>query len=248
MDAGTRNFLLLKLAETLGVIAVIMIAGTSQRLTYKPVQFKYPQRESRASISVYIAALVIAVLLFLTPLKEKIPAAGGQLLLTAQLLAALLSLGAGAFALFTRRQPLLSAGWGAKPNLKLGLRIGIMLVFLTIFLRGKVMTIVNGVTAAEGIAFALILLTCLAEETLFRGYLQLRMTSWLGKPAGWLAASGMFVLWSLPRLIAWPADLWLNLLVLIAQSLLLGWLMHKTGHVLAPALYRAVSEWLTILQ
>ena len=247
MDVATRNFLLLKLAETLGVIAVIMIAGTSQRLKYKPVQFKYPQREGRASITVFILILAATVIFYFTPVGKNILSNGSDRSLVGQFIIALVCLVIAAVALFYRHQPLLSAGWGAKPNLKLGLRIGVMLVFLVIFLRGKVMSIVDGVTASEGIALLLLLGICLAEETIFRGYLQLRITSWLGKPVGWLVTSALFVIWQLPRLLASPADLWLNLTVIIIQSLLLGWLMQKTGHVIAPALYRTISDWLTIL-
>lgn len=247
MDAATRNFLLLKLAETMGVIAVIMIAGTSERLKYRPVQFKFPQREARASITVFILCLTAAILFYLTPFtKDFVPAAASQPLIR-QLILAFVCLAIAAFALLYRQQPLLSAGWGAKPNLLLGLRIGVMLLFLSIFLGGKFMSIVNGVTAEEGTALLLLLGICLAEETLFRGYLQLRFSAWLGKPAGWLATSGLFVIWSLPRLLVLPAPLWLNLPILIIQSLLLGWLMQKTGHVIAPILYRTVSDWLTIL-
>ncbi len=248
MDAQTSRYLLLKLAETLGVVAVMLIAGTSQRLQYRPVQFKYPQREGRVSISVYLVALAVAVLFSFTAFKDRFLTGETNQLLTGELILALVCLGVGAFALFYRRQPLLSAGWGAKPNLMLGLRIAIMLIFLTIFLRGKLMSIVNGVTADEGMALALLLGISLAEETLFRGYLQLRMVSWLGQPTGWLAVSGMFILWRLPWLIASAEILWLSLAVLIVQSLLLGWIMQKTGHTAAPALYRAVSDWLTIVK
>lgn len=248
MDLATRNFLLLKLAETLGVIAVMMIAGTSQRLKYRPVQFKYPQRERRASITVYVLILAVVIIFYFTPIGKILLPAGGNPTLTTRLIVALVCLAIAAIVLFQRRQPLLSAGWGAKPNLKLGLRIGVMLVFLVIFLRGKLMSIVDGVTTSEGVALLLLLGICLAEETLFRGYLQLRITSWLGKPAGWLVTSTMFIVWQLPRLLTSPADLWLNLAVIITQSLLLGWIMQKTGHVIAPVLYRAVSDWLIILK
>lgn len=246
MDPATRNFLLLKLAETLGVIAVMMIASTSSGLVYRPVDFKYPRREGRVSVTVYLLILAAAVFIFLStidfsPLEKALAPLGKQVIVSA------LALGIAAVALLYRRQPLLSAGWGRAPNLRLGLRIGIMLVFLTIFLRGKVMAIINGVSGEEGILLLLILGISLAEETVFRGYLQLRMNAWLSKPNGWLLTAGLFVIWQLPRLLTGQPDLWLNLVVLVVQSFLLGWLMQKTGHVLAPALYRTFSEWITYL-
>ena len=36
------------------------------------------------------------------------------------------------------------------------------------------------------------------------------------------------------------------LLVTLIQGLLLGWIMQKSGHVLAPILYRAVSLWMLV--
>ena len=55
-------------------------------------------------------------------------------------------------------------------------------------------------------------------------------------------------LWLLP--LYWPAGLAaaaLPLAVQLAQSLLAGWMMQKSRHVLAPALYRAISAWLSLL-
>ena len=246
MDPTTRYYLLLKLAETLGVIAVMMIAGTGGGMVFRPVEFKYPKREARVSLIVYILALGLAVLIYCTGFDLNLPIAA-ETGLTQRLLLAILTLGVAAAALFIRRQPLLSAGWGGRQNLRLGLRTGLMLVFLTIFLRGKLTAIVNGISGGEGIELLLLIGICLAEETVFRGYLQLRVNSWLGTPRGWMLVSALFVLWQLPRLLLAPVTLWIDLPVLVIQSFLLGWMMQKTGHVIAPALYRIISEWITFL-
>ena len=49
-------------------------------------------------------------------------------------------------------------------------------------------------------------------------------------------------IWVLPF-----ASLGVLLLVTLIQGLLLGWIMRKSGHVLAPALYRAVAAWLLLI-
>lgn len=251
MDVATRNFLLLKLAETLGVVAVILIAGTSKGLNFRPVNFKYPQREGRVSVAISLLVLAIAALIFLSNMQlrmlEDFDWLPEQAPLARQLLVALASLGVVVLALLYRKQPFLSAGWGNRKNLALGVRIGLMLVFLTIFLRGKIMAIINGVSGQEGILLLFIVVIALAEETVFRGYLQLRFSSSLGQPTGWLATSALFVLWQLPRLLSSGEDLWMGLLFASVQSFVLGWLMHKNGHVSAPVLYRTFSEWITYL-
>lgn len=122
-----------------------------------------------------------------------------------------------------------------------------MLVFLTIFLRGKIFSLLNGVTAEEGFTLLVLIGISFAEESIFRGYIQMRLSSWLGDRNGWLLTSLLFVLWHLPRLIQNPTVLWANLGLLVVQSVLLGWAMQKGGHVIAPALYRAISDWLNIL-
>ena len=247
MDITTRNFLLLKLAETLGVIAVILIAGTSGKMIFRPVDFKYPTREGRVSSGLYAILLVLAFVYYLSGLDFRLPLddflqSHGQ-----QLVLALVGLGIIVIALYFRRQPPLSAGWGRKQNRTIGLRVGLMLVFFSIFLRGKISAIIDGVSAQEGLALLLIVLTSLCEETIFRGYLQLRVSSWLGKTPGWLVVSAAFVLWHLPRLLLDLPHIWINLLLISVQSLLLGWIMQKSGHVAAPILFRAVSDWLTLI-
>lgn len=246
MDIITRNFLLLKLAEVFGVIAVLMIAGTSKHMIFRPVDFKYPKREGRISTGLFVILFLVSYFFYtlgvdINLFPDKILNGLGN-----QLALGLICLGITAAVLFYRRQPLLSAGWGRKQNTRLGLRIGILLIFLTIFLRGKIGTIIDGVSAQEGIALALLLGISLAEEIIFRGYLQLRFSSWVGK-YGWLLTAALFVLWRLPFLMLDSTGLWLNLALLIVQSVLLGWIMKRTGHVLASGLFRAVSDWLTIL-
>ena len=65
--------------------------------------------------------------------------------------------------------------------------------------------------------------------------------------AGWLATAALFVLCQLPRLLANPEQLVFNLVLVVGQSVVAGYLMRRSGHVLAPGLYRAVSVWLLLM-
>ena len=242
------KFLISKFSEFLGVIAVLLIAGTSGGLTFRPVDFKYPKREVRFSAVLYGLILLVSLGLYSRLVPQGIFNMQAPLdYLQRELTLALISLVLGLGLLFYRHQPFLSAGWGKNPNLKTGLRVGLMLVFLTVFLRGKIFSLIDGVSAQEGLALLFCIVIAIAEESVFRGYLQLRLSAWLGKRNGWLLTSLAFVIWRLPILFFNPADFWINLFTLVIQSILLGWIMQKSGHVLAPGLYRAVSDWLLYL-
>ncbi len=151
-----------------------------------------------------------------------------------------------ALALAARRQPLRSAGWN-RTGLGMALRLTVALVFLTIFLRGKIYALLNGITADEGLTLLIWIGISLAEESIFRGYLQLRQADRVGPPYAWILTALLYTLWQIPRLMCEPSMLLLYLGLALGQGLVLGWVMHKSGHVLAPALYRAVSEWLFLV-
>jgi membrane protease YdiL (CAAX protease family) len=242
-------FVISKLAEFLGVIAVLLIVRLSQRLKYRPVAFKYPSREGIISLSLYGLILFLAAYYYGSDLYLNIDIFPGITPdLNQQFVLALVCLLLFVLALFIRRQPLLSAGWGRRQNFSNGLRLALVLVFLTIFLRGKIFTLINGISAEEGYSLIILLVISLAEESIFRGYIQLRLNSWAGNKNGlWLAAL-LFVIWQIPRMLVLTGNIWINFGLIAVQSLLLGWTMKQGGHVIAPALYRAVSDWMDVLK
>ena len=101
-------------------------------------------------------------------------------------------------------------------------------------------------SALEALGFTLIV--ALLEETTFRGFIQPRLAAWWGAAPGWLATAGFYVLWQLPRLLAAPETFLSNLIIVTAQSLVASYIMQRTSHVLSPALYRAVSDWLFFIK
>jgi membrane protease YdiL (CAAX protease family) len=89
----------------------------------------------------------------------------------------------------------------------------------------------------------------LTEETVFRGYIQMRLSWWIGQWAGLALTAALFSLWHLP---AWlnrvPIETGLLLAGLtFVQGLVLGWIMSKSQNVIAPALYRSISIWMNFL-
>jgi membrane protease YdiL (CAAX protease family) len=146
-----------------------------------------------------------------------------------------------------RRQPPKSAGWN-RLTLRTGLLAGLSLALLSIFLRAKFTAIFSGVSPVQFSALLLVAVTSLAEETVFRGYLQQRLVWWLGKRWGFLLTAGLYLLWRLPLMLAMPPDtLVANLVLAALQSLLLGWIMQSFGNVTAPIVYRVISLWCSFL-
>jgi hypothetical protein len=43
------------------------------------------------------------------------------------------------------------------------------------------------------------------------------------------------------------SGVWFPVVVQLVQSILLGWIMHRSGNVLASGLYQAASFWVAIL-
>jgi membrane protease YdiL (CAAX protease family) len=240
------------LSEWLGVAAVIMIAGVSPMLKkIRRVEFQFPERDANFAFTLFVLIYVFAFEYYSNSIFNffKVAAAsfaGGEIAL--QMILAVVCLIPFIIALIVRGQPLKSIGWG-RENLRAGLTVGLMLAVLTIFLRGKFMTMLAGVSPAKLAILLVVLLYSLAEETIFRGYIQLRLDSRLGQKWGWLASTALYVIWQLPgRLGVLPfTQLWPILLVALIQGLLLGWIMKKSGHVLAPALYRAFSLWIMLV-
>jgi membrane protease YdiL (CAAX protease family) len=88
-----------------------------------------------------------------------------------------------------------------------------------------------------------------AEETLFRGYVQVRWVAALGWWPGFLLASAVMSLFHLPILLLADHLTLLNALVEVIKimplSLLLGYALQKNGNIVAPAF---IHLWLNLIQ
>lgn len=85
------------------------------------------------------------------------------------------------------------------------------------------------------------------EEILFRGYLQSRLVAWLGRYQGWVLASVVMALTHLPQRVliqgmGFPGAI-ASSLGLIPISLFMGFVMLRTGNVIAPAISHTFADW-----
>lgn len=245
------TILLTHIAEWLGVSAFAWILALVPKFKTAPIIFKYARRDGMIALFLGASALLFAVALTTVGLSETIdrwfPVSGPASALLHPFVLAVASLLPFVAALLTRGQPPMSAGWSGK-RLRTGLQVGLTVVLLTIFLRNRVMDIVGGLETDEVTYLLFALGIALCEETIFRGYIQLRLDSWLGGKRGWVAAALLFAVFRFPALLAAgdTNQALFGLLLVLGESLTAGWLMRKSGHVLAPALYRAVSIWMGV--
>jgi len=85
------------------------------------------------------------------------------------------------------------------------------------------------------------------EEFAFRGYLQTRLVAWLGTATGWVAASLIMALAHVVQRMAvqglGPVEALLSSLALLPISLFAGYVMLRTGNVMAPGLFHTMANW-----
>jgi len=252
MNAFDLKYWLGYLSEWLGVIAVVMIAGTSPLFKkIRRIDFRFPRRETTFALILFALIFFFAFQFFSNRIFEFMRSFAGELQggeVAQRMLIAVISLLPLLALLIVRGQPPKSIGW-SKENTRTSLTMGVLFVLLVVFLRGKFLTLLQGVSPEQGSLLFVVLVWCLAEETIFRGYIQLRLMSFLGQTWGWLATTFLYVLWQLPGNAVFTSfsTEWPHLVIALVQGLLLGWIMRKTYHVAAPVLLRAAATWLMLI-
>lgn len=246
------RLLLAYFSEWLGVAAVAWLLSLAPRLRHQPIGFRYARRDGLTALGVYASILAFSFLFGTGGLANtlagwfKVPTLAEPLI--RPLLLAVICVVPFILACIIREQPPKSMGWNAK-QLRFGLQVGLAMALLTIFLRNRVMDVISGISSDEGLYLLIALGIALAEETIFRGYIQTRLEWWLGPNYGLVATALMYAAWRFPAALiqglSFPM-LMLNLGIALMQGLVAGWLMRKTGHVAAPAIYRAISMWMNV--
>jgi membrane protease YdiL (CAAX protease family) len=257
------NQLFIFIIEWMGVIAVTLLLSLSPAFKKrKPVKFVYPRREGFVALGLFALILVVQVLFItqtkqsaLPPILPPVVSPKANFAFTPDDLLRQVAVMAGAIAPFlvalaVRRQPLLSVGM-ARWSWRIGFELGAALAIIAIFLTNRTYSILNGLTSAQGLFFAAMLVVGFVEEFVFRGYIQLRLAGWLGDLWGWLATAVLYTLWQLPQRLllgqtALP-DIALQMGIALAFALTLGWIMRRSGSTLATGLYHAVHNWILVL-
>lgn len=233
-----------------------MLMSISKAFKKPLIGFRYPLREGTIAFSLFTFSFVAAFQFYkymggLPQVPQAITADLQPAMLAGLQRQAILALAliiVFLAALLLRKQPLRSMGWRGD-TLGATLRMGLAIVIVVVFLRGKAMSIIDGLSATEGMALLYWAVIALCEQTVFNGYIQPRMSAWIGDTWGWLATAAMFTLWYLPGHMYYlelPALL-VGVALTLGQGLVLGFIMQKSNQAAAPVLYRLISGWLQFI-
>lgn len=248
-------------------LTFLLIAGIVYLLTRalnlhpKAHSFENPERAGlSALLAIWIGWLLTAALfIFLrwggssqhAPLDE--PTYGPDDVLN-QILIAVLAFSPALVAMRLRREPLESAGIGST-NLLKALLVGLVLALLTLaslFFSGiDVQAAWDGLSTSHFWALIVYLVVGFSEEFAFRGYLQTRLVTWLGTLSGWVIASlVMAFAHVIQRMTMMGLSLTQALLssaFLIPISLLMGYIMLRTGNIVTPGIFHTMVDWVNTL-
>lgn len=256
-----RPYILL-LIELIGVVAVVQILSISPAIQLRrPVKFTQPNREGYAALSMIILVIVFTAIVSQFSLMTLVGMIPFQAFLPSLVIARpesfsltglIIQVGFMAIlvapfvvGLFRRKQPWLSVGL-KKQMLKGGLQVGLALIMIVVFLRGKVTSLIYGPYTLDLLFLFLgSIIVCFAEEFIFRGFVQLRLMDWLGETKGWLAASGLFAIWSVLPLLSAPLEtILITTAYRLAMGLLLGWIARRSGGIIGGWMYHTIHTWL----
>jgi len=151
----------------------------------------------------------------------------------------------------TRKQSFETVGI-TKKNMWLSLGIGLLLSLSIIALSTTPERFMSrGVGWNSLYALIYYLAVGLGEELMFRGFLQLRCSNWLGEIRGFILASTIMALVHIPQRIFAvgldPSAALVSALSLMPFSFLLGFFMLRTRNIVGPAVLHTVANWVSVL-
>jgi len=246
------DLMLLVAAEWIGAVALGMLVSLSPAVQkIRPLQFLFPRREASITFALNAAIFIFSILLyksFFTLSSEfaviDLEAGWQRIILDFTILLVM------AAALVTRRQPVRSALW-SKEGLRSGFQFGLLMAVMTIFIRAKISTIINGIGPAEGMALLQSFLIAFCEVTVFFGFSQPRLSARFGSRTGWLMSAALYALWQIIPLALHGASgstALFQVILAVGQGLILGWITPRSRHVLGLVIYLALSQWLFLIK
>lgn len=228
---------------------------------YKPksleIEFTAPWKEAFLAIGCVLVIFLAVTVVFFFWSKS----AGGAIGTPEQydLLKALLEWGIYAMISFipvlviikTRQQGFETVGI-TKKNLKLSIGVGLVLSLLFVSLSTTLERLPERLfTYNTFYAFIYYLAVGFGEELLFRGFLQLRCSIWLGETEGLVLASMIMAFIHLPQRIFVlgldPLQALVSATLLMSFSLLMGFFMLRTQNISGPVVLHTIAGLVGIL-
>ena len=142
-------------------------------------------------------------------------------------------------------------GWGGE-RLGRAALLGVLLGVGVLFLRGSPIKMVRLSLANAWWALATYAVVAVAEETLYRGFLQGRLGAWLGRWWGCLTTALLFTVLHLPVQLLGGQPLIPALtcaaVQLLPMALLFGGVMLAAGHTAAPVMVHLAWNWASVIR
>lgn len=143
-----------------------------------------------------------------------------------------------------------------KSNISKSIIIGILLgiiYFILINKTFKINKVIEVMSTESFETFINFFIVGFSEEVIFRGYLQTRLSSWIGIKKGYLLTVIIFSFYHLPnRMIIGEMSFYgalVNCVALIPISLTFGYIMIKTKNVIAGSIFHTFVDWTeTVMQ
>ena len=226
---------------------------------YKPqsleIRFAIPRKEAMLAIGYVVGLfLIIGIVFFFLVQHAGVPlGASGQFDLRRALsqwgVYATISIVPISIIIKIRKQSFEAVGLTTK-NTKLSLGIGLALSLLVISFNTTEQFLDNLFAYSTLYAFIAYLAVGLGEELMFRGFLQLRCSTWLGETRGWILASTIMALAHLPQRIFAvgldPLQAFISAMSLMPFSLWIGFFMTRTQNILGPTVLHTVVDWINV--
>ncbi len=122
---------------------------------------------------------------------------------------------------------------------------------MSILTSGGAPLLARGLTANQLWALPYFAVVGFGEEFLFRGYLQTRLVAWLGQWSGWLLASIVMAMMHIGQRVAsmglTSPEAVISSALLVPISLFMGYVMLRTGNIVAPGICHTFANWVGVL-
>jgi membrane protease YdiL (CAAX protease family) len=149
-----------------------------------------------------------------------------------------------------RKEPLASAGV-SRYNLGGALLVGLILAAASFISSNGMQALAQGLSRNQLWALPYFAAVGFGEEFLFRGYLQIRLVAWLGQLPGWLLTSIVMAMMHIGQRVAVQGlsspEALLSSALLIPISLFMGFVMLRTGNIIAPGIAHTFANWVGAL-
>lgn len=231
----------------LSAIAVTLLLDRIRPFKRRTVSFSSPRREAALALCLVVFTLALFLLLriALAPLLQTLreEQTYGPLRMVVQLCFMGIALVPFATALLIRHQTLSTIGLSYHnlgPSVLLGVVLGGVTIATYVIVFGKVFTGFREVSFSHLYFLVASLSVGFTEEIIFRGYLQLRLTAWLGARRGLILMAIVFTAGHFGQSL-------LGLASVFVTGLVFGWVMRKGENIVGLSIWHAIMDWVWIL-